>query len=386
MQHSKDLSPIVADICFFIAQQGHAMQQYPTAEYWYNLTLRLQPHNPEVHHALTYVTALQRRYDEAVKHASFAMKGQHSAMAQYARALIYLAKGDYEKGFVDYDVRLKFALNEQSRFERFGNLPYWKGEPCKILHVSGEQGYGDIFMFSRFIPLIKEKFNVEKIFFEVPKSCNSFFKYNFRDSPEIEVVSEYWNPVADYHIQLVSLCKLFKVTLDTIPSVDMKAEPEYVEKWKEKLAPFREKYKKIVSVCYAGRQDADASADMQVAEWNARRNLPFDEINKIFSEFSYTLFIPVTPDLNPEIVTWSDTAGVMANSDLTISADSGPAHMAGVLNVPVWLLNHYQTCWRWTLEHEHTPWYNNNLRIFRQIKEGDWTPVLEKVKQELANV
>jgi tetratricopeptide (TPR) repeat protein len=366
------LSPIVADICFFIAQQAHASKQFDTAEYWYNNSLKILPENTEVHYALSYITANQRRFKEAVEHSTYALRGRHDAIAQYNRALCYLMLNDYTNGFSDYEARLRFKLNEESRIRRFGNLPYWKGEPCKILHVSGEQGFGDIFQFSRYLTLIKNKFDVEHIMFEVPQSCHDFFKYNFMDHPEIEVVTGHWHPQADYHIQLVSLAHVFKTTFETVPPILLEAEPSLISKhvnWTSKLK---------IAYCYQGRND---NVDMQVMEWNSRRSIDKDLFLSMFDpEKHYT--VSLHPEENSYIQSWSDTAAIIANSDLVVGIDTGIIHLAAALGKPVFLLQHYHCCWRWCIEGD-TPWYGNNLKQFRQKEEGNWSTVITEVKEKL---
>jgi hypothetical protein len=56
--------------------------------------------------------------------------------------------------------------------------------------------------------------------------------------------------------------------------------------------------------------------------------------------------------------------------------------LAGALGKPVWMLNRFDSCWRWLLERDDTPWYPS-MRIFRQTSRGDWAGVIEQVRQAL---
>ena len=49
---------------------------------------------------------------------------------------------------------------------------------------------------------------------------------------------------------------------------------------------------------------------------------------------------------------FSDTAAVMKNLDLVISADTSSAHLAGALGVPVWVPLPAVPCWRWLMNRE----------------------------------
>lgn len=368
------LAMIVADLSFFIAQQAHASQQYELAEYWYNHSLRLQPNNPDIHQAMTYVLGLQRKYPQAINSATFAMRGRDPVTMQYTRALLHLMNGNYKTGFKDYQIRLDLPQNKKPRLERFGSMKYWEGEKCNKLWVAGEQGFGDIFMFSRYVLLIKEKFQVDKIIFEVPAACQELFAYNLRQRDDIEVVTNLIKPEADYYVQLASMPHIFGTTIDQVPPIFIEAQPDYISKF-IKATPTGSM--KIGFVCQ-GRDDAD---DLMAQEWNSRRNIDLKFFKDMWPEKHVKAFLD--PRFNSEIKTWSDTAGVIANQDVIISVDSGPVHLAAAMGKPVFLLNNKQTCWRWGLDGEQSPWYNNNLRVFRQEHEGVWEPVIAKVGQAL---
>ena len=49
----------------------------------------------------------------------------------------------------------------------------------------------------------------------------------------------------------------------------------------------------------------------------------------------------------------------------------------------MWLLNRFDTDWRWLLERDDSPWYPT-LRQFRQTIDGDWDDVIARVRDSLA--
>jgi ADP-heptose:LPS heptosyltransferase len=75
-------------------------------------------------------------------------------------------------------------------------------------------------------------------------------------------------------------------------------------------------------------------------------------------------------------------AALMRALDLLISVDTMPAHLAGALGVPVWLLLHGDADWRWMKDRDDSPWYPT-MRLFRQHHQGNWQPVLERVAAAL---
>jgi hypothetical protein len=81
----------------------------------------------------------------------------------------------------------------------------------------------------------------------------------------------------------------------------------------------------------------------------------------------------------------ADMAAIMAALDLVITADSGPAHLAGAMGRPVWNLLSRPCAWRWGLIESHTSLYPS-MRLFRQPDPGAWSPVVEEVGEALAEV
>ncbi len=65
-----------------------------------------------------------------------------------------------------------------------------------------------------------------------------------------------------------------------------------------------------------------------------------------------------------------------------ISVDTSVAHLAGALNVPVWILLAKASDWRWLLDRDDSPWYPS-ARLFRQRQAGDWKEVVHRVSEEL---
>lgn len=82
--------------------------------------------------------------------------------------------------------------------------------------------------------------------------------------------------------------------------------------------------------------------------------------------------------LGPEIADFEDTAAILSVVDLLVSVDSSPAHLAGALGRPAWLLLPFEPEWRWLLTREDSPWYPRH-RLFRQGTPGDWADVMERV-------
>src|SRR5262249_12229316 len=77
-----------------------------------------------------------------------------------------------------------------------------------------------------------------------------------------------------------------------------------------------------------------------------------------------------------------DTAAVMANLDLVVSADISIGHLAGALGRPAWVGLSYIPDWRWLLDREDSPWYPT-MRLFRQEKDRNWNSVFSRIEKAM---
>lgn len=88
-------------------------------------------------------------------------------------------------------------------------------------------------------------------------------------------------------------------------------------------------------------------------------------------------------DHTDEFADFADTAAFVDNLDLVITVDTAVAHLAGAMGKPVWIMNRFDTCWRWLLDRADSPWYPS-ARLFRQAALGEWDSAVEAVRDALA--
>jgi hypothetical protein len=84
------------------------------------------------------------------------------------------------------------------------------------------------------------------------------------------------------------------------------------------------------------------------------------------------LLPPPTP-----LITFTDTANVIAGLDCVVTSDTAIAHLAGMLGVPTFLLLTCAGEFRWGMD-DTTPWYPS-LRLIRQPTRGDWPGVVRQL-------
>lgn len=85
-----------------------------------------------------------------------------------------------------------------------------------------------------------------------------------------------------------------------------------------------------------------------------------EQVSRVARRFPVT---ELGDELDPE-GGFLDTAAVMQNLDLVVTAETSVGHLAGALGVPVWLALSAVADWRWLVGRTDTPWYPT-MRLFR---------------------
>jgi len=184
---------------------------------------------------------------------------------------------------------------------------------------------------------------------------------------------------------MMSLPYVFKTRVDNIPYHRyFFADPEKVAYFNIKMGP---KTRMRVGLVWSGGFRADQPEIWAV---NERRNIKPEKIAEIYNtnvEFFNLQFgakelpFPMV-DLMGEVKDFSDTAAIIENMDLVISVDTSTAHVAGAMGKEVWMLNRFDTCWRWLEDRKDTPWYPS-FTIYRQEKFNNWDNVVTDIKRDL---
>ena len=90
---------------------------------------------------------------------------------------------------------------------------------------------------------------------------------------------------------------------------------------------------------------------------------------------------PMT-NLANKINDYSDLAHYINHLDLVITVDTGLAHLAAAMGKEVWLMNRFDTCWRWLETRGTTDWYPSFM-IYRQKEFMNWDNVIRAIKRDL---
>jgi tetratricopeptide (TPR) repeat protein len=351
--------------------------------------LRLQPRFAEAFNNLGNVLRALGRYDEALASYAEALRADPDYIdPQWNISLVWLLLGDFERGWPQYEWRWQFP-NFPYCPPRFFTQPRWDGSPLAgrriLLHA--EQGLGDTFQFVRYARLVKEQGAT------VIVECQRPLRHILAGCPGIDELVVQGEPLPPHDVRapFMSLPLLLGTRVDTIPAPIpyLTADPALVEHWRRELATvpgFK------IGIAWKGSPTADkqrSQRSISLAEFAPLAAVPgvqlislqkgpgSEQLAEVAGQWPV---LDLSARLDEKTGPFMDTAAVMMNLDLIVTADTAVPHLAGAMGLPVWLPLSKVPDWRWFLEREDTPWYPNH-RLFRQERRGEWRPVFERIAQ-----
>jgi Flp pilus assembly protein TadD len=330
------------------------------------------------------------RLDEAeaaCRHALAADPTDPAARLQLGFAL--LAQGRYAEGWPWLEARTAAATG--GRHAQLPTLPFprWNGEPLagRSVVLWPEQGFGDFFQFVRFARVLKEQGASR-----VTVVCRPALAQLAGNSDGVDAVCTDAASLSahDFWTMLMDVPGRLRMSLEEIPSrlPYVRAPPEKIAHWQAQLPAGRPK----VALVWRGaaRQSNDAHRSLpSLAALQPLWRVPgvqFVSLQKGGGEDEARQPPSGQPllDLGPRLRDWADTAAVLQQLDLVITVDTAVAHLAGAMGRPVWVLLPIRGLdWRWPRDGSDSPWYPGAMRLFRQVSQGDWAPVVQSAAAAL---
>jgi Flp pilus assembly protein TadD len=361
------------------------------AEQHLRRALALNPESAEPYHDLGIMMLRLCRYEDAEQcfREALALKPGYT-LAGFALSLALLARGDYRAGLPLYENRFEggdpsYTESTRAFLKQTAGIPRWQPGmdlSGKSLLIWTDQGLGDSLMAARYLPQLR-RFGLKR----VAVYCDLALARLMRTVVGIdEVISKDLPPPSgtfDCHCPIMSLPLLFDTRLETIPNdvPYIRVPAELDRAWAERLADVPRP--RVGLVWMGGKLFRDDP--VQTRSVGLTRLAPLLKVKGISfvslqkeknDEATQAGKPPVLFDRMEECVDLLDTAALMEQLDLVISVDSAPAHLAGALGKPVWLLLRFEGEWRWMQNREDSIWYPT-ARLFRQTKAGEWGDVVQ---------
>jgi hypothetical protein len=384
------LKPDFANAHNNLARVLDDLGRFEEAEASVRTALRLQPEHAFAHFNLGHILYHLGRAGEA--EASYRTALRLRPEKREWRGVLgeaLLLAGRLEEGWKEFGSH--WQTESEVRLRRLLGVPSWNGEAIRdrvILLLLAEQGHGDTLQFCRYVPQIAARAGGTILAVQP-----GLVRLLSRLPGVSEIITEGGRPSPfDLWCSLTSLPRAVGTTLETIPATTpyLTADPADVVHWRERLAGLAGLR---VGLCWAGGQ-----YNLGQIFVDRRRSITPDMLAPL-GEVSGVRFISLQKgppaaeaarplqgmelhDFTEDLHDFADTAALIENLDLVISVDTAVAHLAGALGKPVWVLNRFDTDFRWPRDRDDSPWYPS-VRQFRQPTPGDWPSVISRAQGAL---
>lgn len=345
--------------------------------------IRLQPGHAGAHANLGLALRGLGHFKAAMASLREAIRLQPGHVnARVGLAMTLLTLGRFTEGFAEYEHRLT------PRPTNIPGPPAWRGEPLEgrtiLLHA--EQGIGDTIQFVRYVPEVARR-GAGRVLLAAPP----LFARLLTGLPHLDALvcaGDRKETRAHVHCPLLSLPHALGTTLETIPAPVpyLRAEPLAMTRWCKRLACLRVLR---VGLVWAGNPCHQNDRNRSIPLECLAPLLRVQGVSWVSLQLSAnTAALPgqspqkTVLDLGPELTDLAETAAAIMRIDLVVTVDTAVAHLAGALGRPVWVLLPALPDWRWLLGREDSPWYPT-MRLFRQVRVGDWDGVVTRVAAAL---
>ncbi|WP_421791036.1 hypothetical protein [Hyphobacterium sp.] len=329
----------------------------------------------------------------------------------HGRSLSYLAKGDLEKGWPEYEVRLDPNYKDATLFEI--DLPRWDGaDPAQLkgkrVIMVGEQGLGDEIMFmnaardvieavgpegevriaceKRLIPLFQRSFP------DLVIGAHASANVEGRDWRIAESVIKDREP-ADFWFPMGNACRAFRPAPDAFPAEPgfLTADEDAVAHWQDVLAGFgpglkvgllwkslkmNAKRLKYFSAFEAWRPVMEVPGITLV---NLQYGEVDEELARAGKEFGVTIHQPSGIDLRNDL----DAVAALGKAcDVVVGTMNATINLTCAVGGEALVATPTARGWS-KLGSDHLPWYPS-VKTFHGERFGDWDTPLNAIAAELA--
>ena len=362
----------------------HADLQHAKAMAAFERAIALKPDYAEALCNVGLLLGEEHQFAAALERFDQAEKIQPDLhLAHNNRAGVLLLTGDFAAGWPEYEWRWQIPGAPKRPPQ-----PAWEGEPLngRTVLLYAEQGLGDALQFIRYAPMVqacggKVALVCDRRLISILSTCSGIDLFTSAYEPL---------PPFDVHAALLSLPRIFKTEVDSIPArvPYLSAPSDRVEHWRRELVGAG---RLRVGINWQGNPSyvGDRRRSMLLAEF-----APLAAIDGVHlvslqkgagaEQLAHALFDveDLGRKLDEENAAFCDTAAVIKNLDLVITSDTALAHLAGALGAPVWVALAFTPDWRWLLDRSDSPWYPT-MRLFRQSVAGQWQDVFARMVDEL---
>lgn len=344
---------------------------------YFEKAYKLKPNDRLVLHGLAFGYEKLKNLKMANKFYEKLIQNNPTETDFYNYGAFLISCGEFESGhnyfthrFSTGDKNLEYPISYAP--EKRWNLKSDISDKVLLIHY--EQGFGDTFMYCRFVPMMK---NLAKhVIFVVQDSLYDLIKNSKIISDGVMVVSECQSENLEYdlHMALLDTPFVLKISAQNLPLCE-----KYLEVEDDKVKVYADKYlnksnRIKVGICLHGNKNANYKGrDLELSKMQELFNLKDVEFY-LLTEDKETEIQNLIP-LGETFETFTDTACAVKNMDVVLSTDNVILNLAGSLGIKTLGLFTKYPNFRWfKLSGNDVGWYKSVRPV--QIEDFDCNSAL----------
>lgn len=344
---------------------------------YFEKAYKLKPNDRLVLHGLAFGYEKLKNLKMANKFYEKLIQNNPTETDFYNYGAFLISCGEFESGhnyfthrFSTGDKNLEYPISYAP--EKRWNLKSDISDKVLLIHY--EQGFGDTFMYCRFVPMMKNL--AKQVIFVVQDSLYDLIKNSKIISDGVMVVSECQSENLEYdlHMALLDTPFVLKISAQNLPLCE-----KYLEVEDDKVKVYADKYlnksnRIKVGICLHGNKNANYKGrDLELSKMQELFNLKDVEFY-LLTEDKETEIQNLIP-LGETFETFTDTACAVKNMDVVLSTDNVILNLAGSLGVKTLGLFTKYPNFRWfKLSGNDVGWYKSVRPV--QIEDFDCNSAL----------
>ena len=375
---------------FYLALAYKNLNEIKKSIYYYEKATKLNPNSYDSWFNLSHLYSIEGETFKALEALKVCKNlNPEDSETEYFLSLAYMRVKDYDNGLNYFEKRfckeIAFLTQNKTFPTKATRENLWHGEDIKdkSILVYYEAGFGDVIMFARYLPILKER--CKKIILHIQKPLKALFEEN----PQLGVdeIIDGFVPEKeidfDTHVPMLSLPYLLNLKGNEV----FTGHEGYVKPNAEKVEEYKKKYfdndKIKIGIKWQGNTYYDKDrvipteafypliemANTQFYSFQTEEGS--EEVKKLTDKYNVV-------DIGKDLKDFAITSATLSNLDLVICNDTSLAHLAGALNIPCYILLPYEVNWRWHTDLNKCDWYDS-VKLFRQKSIGDWKDIFQEV-------
>ena len=303
--------------------------------------------------------------------------------ARFNRGWFLINQGRFQEGFQSLEHGRPLSVYGSSRLNT--TKPIWNQSDLngKIVIINMEAGFGDNIIFARFATEVWNRGGTCILCCDI--SLHSLFS-RIPGVSSCITMDQVPSTQHDFWIPSFSCSWLFGHTVEDIPNQPyIFALHESVEVWKSMLNTSKLK----IGIRWSGNPKFEHQQFRTFPPKNIinlHKSIPHCQFYSLQKDNDLIELPQEVVDLQHLLISWEDTAACIENLDLVITSCTSIAHLSAAMGKPTWVIVPILPYHIWAYGDQHSPWYQDTTKVFRQKTFGKWDHPFDQIKQELVDL